>query len=240
MKINVQSSLYTIIYASVMVILVALGLSITYIKLKPIQQQNILKEKQQSILKSIGLVCDRDQAPELFKKYIKDAFVVNVNGDRIDSVDAFKINIAEEMQKPLKQRLLPVYIAQKDGKTYYIFPVRGKGLWGPIWGYVALEDDLNTIYGVTFDHKGETPGLGAQITKEWFQKQFVGKKIFDENGNFVSIAVVKGGAPDNAPHAVDAISGATITSRGVQNMLKTSLSSYLNFIEKIRNKNSNQ
>ncbi len=240
MKINVQSSLYTIIYASVMVILVALGLSITYIKLKPIQQQNILKEKQQSILKSIGLVCDRDQAPELFKKYIKDAFVVNVNGDRIDSVDAFKINIAEEMQKPLKQRLLPVYVAQKDGKTYYIFPVRGKGLWGPIWGYVALEDDLNTIYGVTFDHKGETPGLGAQITKEWFQKQFVGKKIFDENGNFVSIAVVKGGAPDNAPHAVDAISGATITSRGVQNMLKTSLSSYLNFIEKIRNKNSNQ
>lgn len=238
MKINVQSSLYTIIYASVMVILVALALSVTYIKLKPIQQENVLKEKQQSILKSIGISCDRDQAPQLFKKYIKQAFVVNVKGDRIDSVDAFQINIAEEMQKPLKQRMLSVYVAQKDGKTYYIFPVYGKGLWGPIWGYVALEDDLNTIYGVTFDHKGETPGLGAQITKEWFQKQFVGKKIFDENGNFVSIAVVKGGAPQNAPHAVDAISGATITSRGVENMLKTSLSSYINFIQKHRNKKS--
>ena len=238
MKVNVQSSLYTIIYASVMVVIVALGLSITYIKLKPIQQENILKEKQQAILKSIGIDCNRDQAPQLFKKYIKEAFVVNVQGQRVDSVEAFDINMAEELRKPLKQRLLPVYVAQKDGHTYYIFPVYGKGLWGPIWGYVALKDDLNTIYGVIFDHKGETPGLGAEITKDWFQRQFIGKKIFDENGDFVSVSVVVGGAPEGSLHAVDAISGATITSRGVENMLKNSLSAYLNFITKIRNKNS--
>jgi len=234
MKINVQSNLYTFVYASIMVILVALGLSLTYIKLKPLQQQNILKEKQQSILKSIGVTCSRDQAPELFKKYIVDSYVVNVEGEKVPGVDAFSVNVAEQVKKPLKERLLPVYVAKKDGKTYYIFPVYGKGLWGPIWGYVALEDDLNTIYGVTFDHKGETPGLGAEIATDWFQAQFKGKKILDENGNFVSIAVVKGGAPEDDPHAVDAISGGTITSKGLEAMLRDCLSAYVNFIKKMR------
>ncbi len=234
MKINVQSSLYTFIYASILVIIVALGLSITYIKLKPIQQQNILREKQQSILKSIRIICDRDKAPGLFKKYIVEAFVIDANGDKVAGVDPFSVDLAAEMKKPIKDRHLPVFKAKKDDKTYYIFPVYGKGLWGPIWGYVALEDDLNTIYGVTFDHKGETPGLGAEITKDWFQNQFKGKKIFDQKGNFVSVQVVKGGAPANDSYAVDAISGATITSRGVQAMLKNSLSSYINFIQKVR------
>ena len=236
MKINVQSSLYTFVYASILVIIVALGLSITYIKLKPVQQENILREKQQSILKSIRVICDRDKAPELFKKYIVKAFVVDANGDSVKGVDPFSIDLAAEMKKPFKERKLPVYIAKKDGKTFYIFPVYGKGLWGPIWGYIALEDDLNTVYGVTFDHKGETPGLGAEITKDWFQSQFKGKQIFDKDGNFVSIAVVKGGAPENDLHAVDAISGGTITSRGVQAMLKNSLSWYMNFIIKVRKK----
>ncbi len=234
MKINVQSNLYTFVYASIMVILVALGLSLTYTKLKPLQQQNILKEKQQSILKSIGVVCSRDEAPEMFKKYIVDSYVVNVEGEKIPGADAFSINLAEEMKKPLKERQLPVYVAKKDGKTYYIFPVYGKGLWGPIWGYVALEDDLNTIYGVTFDHKGETPGLGAEIATDWFQEQFKGKKILDENGNFVSIAVVKGGAPEGDEHAVDAISGGTITSKGLEAMLRDCLSAYVNFMNKMR------
>ena len=160
--------------------------------------------------------------------------MIDANGDKVKGVDPFSIDLAVEMKKPIKERHLPLFKAQKDGKNYYIFPVYGKGLWGPIWGYVALEDDLNTIYGVTFDHKGETPGLGAEITKDWFQNQFKGKKIFDKKGNFVSVQVVKGGAPANDPYAVDAISGATITSRGVQAMLKNSLSSYINFIQKVR------
>ncbi len=234
MKINVQSNLYTFVYATVMVVLVALGLSITYIKLKPLQQQNVLKEKQQSILASINVKCSRDEAPKLFDKYIKQSLVVDVNGDVVPGLNAFDINLAEQVKLPLKERKLPVYIAEKDGKKYYIFPVYGKGLWGPIWGNVALEDDLNTIYGVTFDHKGETPGLGAEIATEKFQEQFKGKKIFDENGNFVSIAVVKGGAPEGDVHAVDAISGGTITSKGLEAMLRDCLSAYVNYIKKVK------
>ncbi len=234
MKINVQSNLYTFIYASVMVILVALALSLAFIKLKPLQEANMLKEKQQAILASIGVHCERDQAPQLFDKYVKESFVIDVNGDTIKGEDPLKINMEEQYRAALKDRHLPVFIAEHEGKTVYVFPVYGKGLWGPIWGYVALEDDLNTIHGVVFDHKGETPGLGAEITQPWFQKQFVGKKIFDDNGNFVSIAVVKGGAPDNDPHAVDAISGGTLTSKGLQAMLHDFLAGYVNFIKKVR------
>ncbi len=234
MKINVQSNLYTIVYASVMVILVALGLSITATSLKPLQEANVQKEKQQNILASINVKCKRDQAPQLYKEYIKEAFVVDAEGNVIDGVNAFDVSLEEQNKLPLKERKLPVYVAEKDGKKYYIFPLRGKGLWGPIWGYVALEDDLNTIYGVVFDHKGETPGLGAEIATEHFQKQFAGKKIFDEDGKFVSIAVVKGGAPEGDEHAVDAISGGTITSKGLQAMIKDGLSAYVNFILKQR------
>ncbi len=233
MKINVQSNLYTFIYASVMVIIVALALSLAFIKLKPLQEANKLKEKQQAILASIGVRCQRDSAPALFKEYVKESFVVDANGDKIEG-DPLKINLEEQYRKPIKDRELPVFIAQHDGKKIYVFPVYGKGLWGPIWGYIALEDDLNTIHGVVFDHKGETPGLGAEIATPKFQKQFVGKKIFDENGNFVSIAVVKGGAPKGDPHAVDAISGGTLTSRGLQAMLHDYLGCYVNFINKVR------
>ncbi len=233
MKINVQSNLYTFIYASVMVIIVALALSLAFIKLKPLQEANMLKEKQQAILASIGVHCERDSAPLLFDKYIKESFVVDANGDRIEG-DPLKINLEEQYRKPIKDRELPVFIAENNGKKLYVFPVYGKGLWGPIWGYIALDDDLNTIHGVIFDHKGETPGLGAEIATPKFQKQFVGKKIFDENGNFVSIAVVKGGAPKGDPHAVDAISGGTLTSRGLQDMLHDYLGCYVNFINKLR------
>lgn len=233
MKINVQSNLYTFVYASVMVILVALALSLAFIKLKPLQEANMLKEKQQAILASIGVECQRDAAPDLFGKYIKESFVIDINGDTIEGEDPLKINLEEEYRKPLKERHLPVFVADHNGRIY-VFPVYGKGLWGPIWGYVALDDDLNTIHGVVFDHKGETPGLGAEITEKWFQQQFVGKKIFDENGNFVSIAVVKGGAPKDDPHAVDAISGGTLTSKGLQDMLHDFLAGYVNFIKKVQ------
>ena len=234
MKINVQSNLYTFIYASVMVILVALALSLAFIKLKPLQDANMQKEKQQAILASIGLKCEREQAPELFKQYIKQSFVINISGNKIPGLDPLKISLEEQYHKPLKQRQLPVFIAEYQGQKIYVFPVYGKGLWGPIWGYVALDKDLNTIHGVIFDHKGETPGLGAEIAQPWFQKQFIGKKIFDQNGNFVSIAVVKGGAPKNDTHAVDAISGGTLTSKGLQAMLHDFLGGYVNFMKKVR------
>ena len=113
----------------------------------------------------------------------------------------------------------------------YIIPLRGTGLWGPIWGYISLDNDMNTVYGAVFDHKAETPGLGAEINRDFFEKPFNGKRIFDLEGDFVSIAVVKGGAKENDYHGVDGISGGTITSDGVTAMLKERLDKYLPYFE---------
>lgn len=126
---------------------------------------------------------------------------------------------------------LPVYVCQKENKTYYVFALRGKGLWGPIWGYISLTDDFNTIYGAYFDHKTETPGLGAEIKTAMFQNQFKNKKLYDENNQFVSVKVLKGGGSKGNPHGVDAISGGTITSKGVEKMLDDWLSQYNTFIK---------
>ena len=138
------------------------------------------------------------------------------------------------MVKPIEERKLPLLEAQlNDGNIYYIIPLRGKGLWGPIWGYLSLKNDLKTVYGVTFDHEAETPGLGAEISKLPFQEQFQGKLIFDESGNFTSITVEKA-AKNLTKHQVDAISGGTITSKSVENMLKDCLSEYLEYFKTIK------
>ena len=142
--------------------------------------------------------------------------------------------VEKEIKDDIAQRALPVYVCSKDTDTLYVFPVRGKGLWGPIWGYIALESDFNTVYGAVFDHKSETPGLGAEIKNDWFERNFNGKEIF-ENGEFVSIEVAKGGHTQNNIHAVDAISGGTITSKGVQAMLFDCLKGYLDFFAKHKN-----
>ena len=126
---------------------------------------------------------------------------------------------------------MPLYISNIDGSEKYIIPLRGTGLWGPIWGYISLDNDMNTVYGAVFDHKAETPGLGAEINRDFFEKPFNGKRIFDLEGDFVSIAVVKGGAKENDYHGVDGISGGTITSDGVTAMLKERLDKYLPYFE---------
>jgi len=127
--------------------------------------------------------------------------------------------------------LLPVFVCRNDdGALKYILPVYGAGLWGAIWGYVSFDDDGNTVYGAIFDHKGETPGLGAEIAGPKFAGQFINKHVF-ERGRFVSIQVIKGGAGVNNLHGVDAISGGTLTSRGVEDMLKDCLSEYKAFLE---------
>ncbi len=232
---NVQSNTYTFIYSAVLVIVVALALSFTATSLKDKQQKNIEMEKQQAMLGSIGIKCKREKAPELFKKYFVNSYVINSKGEVIKNphTDAFHINLKDENRKPVEKRELPLFEANIDGKTLYVIPVLGKGLWGPIWGYIALEDDFNTIYGVKFDHKSETPGLGAEITTEKFQKQFKGKKLFDETGKFVSILVIKGGMADMSnPHQVNGISGGTMTSKGLQRMLYDSLKPYENYFKK--------
>ena len=142
--------------------------------------------------------------------------------------------IQQRIQEVASRRKLPVYEVEKETETFYVIPLQGKGLWGPISGFVSLEDDMNTVYGAVFDHKSETPGLGAEITEDWFEDDFVGKKLF-EDGEFRSIDVIKGGTPEDNPHGVDAISGGTITSKGVEAMLHDGMAGYITFFKNKRN-----
>ena len=240
-KMNKNSNLYIIAYASIMVILVAAVLTYASLSLAGRQNENVRIEKMSDILRSIGEGTEADKAPdkakyitEEYNKYITDSYAINVAGDRIDSVDAFKLltNLKAEYDKAPADRLLPVFVSKNaEGVVSYIIPVWGKGLWGPIWGYVALASDWDTINGVVFDHKSETPGLGAEIATAHFQAQFKGKKIL-KDGKVVAIIVQKGGAADDDPYGVDALSGGTLTSHGLQNMLKDCLSDYDAYIEK--------
>jgi Na+-transporting NADH:ubiquinone oxidoreductase subunit C len=127
---------------------------------------------------------------------------------------------------------MPVFEAQVDGDTKYIMPLYGSGLWGPIWGYVSLRSDMNTIFGAIFDHQGETPGLGAEISTNAFQEQFKGKEIYTEDDKFVSVTVAKAGETVSVGDKVDGVSGGTITSKGLQDMLYNDLSRYLEFFKK--------
>jgi Na+-transporting NADH:ubiquinone oxidoreductase subunit C len=222
-----HSNKYILIYSTIMVVLVAVSLTFVAVGLKPIQEDNIRIEKMQNILASVHINVPPKEAITTYKKYVTEVMVINKEGKKVDNVDGFTVDMAIELKKPADQQNLPVFIATlDDGKKYSIVPVRGKGLWGPIWGYIALTDDFNTIYGVTFDHKGETPGLGAEINTAGFMKPFSGKQIFDQQGNFTSVKVEKGGAAPGDVHAVDAISGGTITSKGLEKMLMDCLASY--------------
>lgn len=221
---DVNSNKYTIGFSIVMVVIVALLLAFASEGLKPMQNQNIEREKMQNILKSVGVEVTRDEAKDAFNKYITEQIVLNDKGEQIEG-DAFKVDVLKEY-KSGGQKNFPIFIYENEGSKKYIIPLVGKGLWGPIWGYIALEEDKNTVAGATFDHKGETPGLGAEINQGWFQDPFVGKKVFDESGEYQSIKVVKGGATEDNKHAVDAISGGTITGNGVTEMLVRTLKIY--------------
>lgn len=221
---DVNSNKYTIGFSIVMVVIVALLLAFASEGLKPMQNQNIEREKMQNILKSVGIEVTRDEAQDAYNKYITEEIVLNDKGEQIEG-DAFKVDILKEY-KSGGQKNFPIFIYESEGSKKYIIPLVGKGLWGPIWGYIALESDKNTVAGASFDHKGETPGLGAEINQGWFQEPFVGKKIFNESGEYESIRVIKGGAPEGDKHGVDAISGGTITSNGVTEMLVRTLKIY--------------
>lgn len=238
---------YIFRYAAIMVIIAAAVLSTAAVLLKPFQEKNMAIEKMGGILESAKIDgVTTENTIELFNKYVIEEIVVNKSGDVIESFKegakqdgkAFKINMKTELYKKKKGNdfELPIYVIEKDGVKTYVFPLRGTGLWGPVWGNIALSQDLNTIKGVTFDHKGETPGLGAEITTKSFTNQFAGKTIFDNKGNFKSIKVVKGGAktlPSSEQiHGVDAISGGTITSDAVSDMIANVFEGYLPYIQK--------
>jgi len=217
---NKNSNTYIIIYSVVMVVVVALLLSVTALSLQERQNANKLDEKKNAIMASLH-ASDRS-----YDEYIT-AYAVNGEGGKIDGVDVFKQ--MEDLKGSFEKGVYPVFEA-RDGRV--VIPVTGSGLWGPIWGYVALDSDMNTVVGAIFDHAGETPGLGAEIATAKHQAQYVGKKIF-EGDEFVSVRLRKGGASDT-DHEVDAISGGTKTSDGVTAMLHDSFSRYLPFFAERR------
>jgi Na+-transporting NADH:ubiquinone oxidoreductase subunit C len=238
---------YIFTYAAVLVILAAALLSLAAMLLKPFQERNRAIDKMRGILASAKIKdVNADNAIPLFNQYIVEELVLDSAGNVINSYNkspkedapAFKIDLKIENynkahHKPYK---LPLYIAEKDGHKIYIIPMRGTGLWGPIWGNIALTSDFKKVVGVFFDDKSETPGLGGEIKTPKFENQFIGKTIFDQHGNLTPIRVVKGGIKKipqpQRIHAVDAISGATLTSNGVDAMLRNTLKSYLPFMKK--------
>lgn len=238
---NTNSNKFIFIFSSAMVIIVAVLLSVASIGLGPLQQKNIRIEKMQNILGSIGIKSEAAMAEELFKKYIKEQVVLNNNGEiENTNIAAFEIDLKKELDKVrtgnADKQLFPLFVCNKEGKLFYIIPVRGKGLWGPIWGFIALEEDMNTIFGVSFGHKSETPGLGAEIETATFQGKFIGKKILDEAGKYVSVKVLKGNNSSNNINGVDAMSGATITSDGVSEMIQRTVANYIPYFQKIAQK----
>lgn len=230
---NKQGNTYTIVYIAVIVCIVGAVLAWVSLSLKPKQEDNIRIDKMQQMLSSIHVASDETNAIELYEKYITNSFVLNSEGDRLEG-EAFDIDPAAEVKKPANERRLPVFEATIDKETKYILPVYGSGLWGPIWGYVSVDNDGSTVYGAFFSHKSETPGLGAEIAKPAFYDQFKGKHLF-KDGEFKSIAVQKRGTkPLNDEDYVDAISGGTITSKGVQSMLLDCLKDYKPFLASLQ------
>lgn len=225
---NKQGNTYTFLYSVVLVIIVAALLSIVSLSLQPRQNENRQNEKRQNILSAIHIPSTADNSAELFQRYIKEQFIINTKGERIQG-NAFNVDIAKQFKLSADKRELPVFVAEVDGAVKYILPIYGAGLWGPVWGYLSLNENKETIYGTFFDHQGETPGLGAEITTPHFNEQFKNKEIF--SGDLLtSIRILKGGNA-TGPNEVDAISGGTITSRGVETMLKNYLSYYEPFLK---------
>ena len=233
---NRDSNAYTFGFAAAMVVVVASVLAFTASSLKDLQQENVRKEKMQNILATIGIEIDRDGAEVLFNEYITSQLALRNDGTVDESVDPFSgIKLALELKKEPIQQRFPLYLADVEGASYYIIPLRGAGLWDAIWGYIALESDRNTIKGAVFDHKAETAGLGAEITQQWFMDRFVGEKVFDNDGKLVGISVSKTNNDpkdlDKNDHEVDAISGATITGDGVSDMIIERLTHYQPYLE---------
>ena len=222
---NKESNAYTIIYASVMVILSAVLLAFTSEALKSHQKKNEANDKRQQILRSINVKVSKAETEAKYNELITESFVVNEKGQKIDG-DAFSI----EASKMIDQKTFPVFIANINGQKKYVMTAYGAGLWGPLWGYIALNDDKNSIFGADISHAGETPGLGAEISTPHFCSQFANKQLF-KNNEFKSIAVVKPGKTVQGQDYIDGISGGTITSVAVEHMIKNSLNCYVEFLK---------
>ncbi len=250
MAFNTDKGIYTIVFAAIMVVVVGSVLAFVSSSLSPTIKQNEKLEKQQNILYAMGInenedegsvnFIPTDRVAEEFSKYITEQLVIQ--GENITNDDeAYLIDLKQQetLAKKGEERKLPLFIGEKDGKKSYIIPMLGKGLWDAIWGFVSLDENL-VVQGVYFDHKGETPGLGANIKQRYFMDDFEGESILDGT-EYAGIRVAKG---NNDPinqrkddNAVDALAGATITGDGVSAMIKQSLNLYKDYLETIRVKN---
>ena len=223
---NTNSNSYTIIYASVMVVIVAFLLAFVSSSLRSIQDKNVELDTKKQILAALNIRDVKDAETE-YNKYVKGDMLMTVDGNLTENTDGFSISYEKEAKE---NNRLHVFVAEVNGETKYVIPVYGAGLWGAIWGYVALNEDKDTVYGTYFSHASETPGLGAEIATEHFQNEFVGKKTLEDGS--IALGVVKNGKVEKPEYQVDGISGGTITSVGVDAMLKTCLNSYLSFLTK--------
>ncbi len=234
-----MSTKYIYTFALIMTVLVALLLAGSKVVLGPIAEVNedIFNKRQileaisgplEEAGKSVTTLSDQEVL-DLFEGQVKQA-VVMADGTPMEGKKAIEVDMAQERKKAEDERMYPVYEVALDGSKYFIFSVRGSGLWDAIWGNIALKEDMNTVAGVSFDHAGETPGLGAEIkdNTKW-KGQFAGKKIYDGN-EYVSVNVRKGGAIDK-DHEVDGLSGATVTADGVTDMLYSGLKAYIPYMK---------
>ena len=235
---NKNSNLYQILYAAVMVLLVGTVLAFIYMALKPKQNENIANDTRKQILSALHIAAPEDaQVKDMYEKYIVQDLLVDDEGNIVDTAKnvAFDVQMKKNVKLPAAERQLPVMkCVMDDGSVKYVLPVYGAGLWGPIWGYIAVNDDGNTIYGANFSHEGETPGLGARIAEQPFQDEFKDKHLFVD-GEFKSVAVLKKGQKaTNGAEQIDALTGATITSRGVSDMMADCLAPYEAFLKNLQ------
>jgi len=249
MAIDTDKNSYTIIFAIVMVLVVGSILAGLAQGLKPLVKANERFEKQQNILYAMGIsdnegagdvaFISTDIVEEVFNSTIKKQFVIE--GDKVtEDPNSYMIEIKKEETKakdPDYVRRLPLFEGEKDGKPIYVVPIRGKGLWDAIWGFVALNKSM-VVQGVFFDHKGETPGLGAEIKQRYFMDDFTGEHLLTDAGVFKGITVAKGNAdPKNEikdDYEVDAIAGSTITGDGVTAMIKKDLRMYVPYFKTLK------
>lgn len=228
-----HSTNYVLVFVLAITTIVAVGLTGLREATKPMADANEAIFNKKGILSSIKAQLGEDpgdwgneKVEEVYAKV--KGYVFDYQGNPIEGIEAIDLekNRDKNNKLPVEERAFPVWVYQNGGDTYYIVSVYGNGLWDKIWGAVAIEADFNTIAGVSFDHKGETPGLGAEIKDNpTFPKQFEGRKIYNVDDKYVSITVRKGGAKDK-DHEVDSISGATITADGVTDMMQAGIAYY--------------
>lgn len=228
MKLNTNSNTYTVLYACGVVIVVAFLLAFVSSALKDKSEANERIDQQKQILASLNLTPEKTEVEALYKQVVKADPIVDTLGNEVKGDGGFSVK-----RKDISGGNLPVFVCEVNGQKKYVLPLVGKGLWGTIWGYIAVNDDCETIYGAYFSHESETAGLGALIAEKSFQDEFKGKKLQGENGEYLSV-IKHGSKVQNPEVECDGISGATLTSNGVTNMLHEYLAMYKNYLLKLK------